>query len=115
MEKAQAGQAFMEFILFSVAAFFALKVTFLFAGKIWVENLSQVYLQEFIFCQHWSTNAFQKTQCRSDFELKLKKAIPFAQVLNMTYSKRANSHHASINLQLLSLAKVKFKHSLVIE
>jgi hypothetical protein len=115
MKKAQAGQAFMEFILFSVAAFFALKVTLLLAGKIWIQNLSQVYLQEFIFCQHWATNPSEQIKCRSDFELKFKKAIPFAQVLNMTYSKRANSHHASINLQLLSLAKVNLKHSLVIE
>jgi hypothetical protein len=113
--KDQRGQALMEFILFSVATFFALKAALLLGGKIWMEGFSRVYLQEFIFCQQSAMGFLQKQQCQSDFTIRFQKAIPFASVKELSYFKRSTTHHASITLVLLSNAEAKLSHSLVIE
>jgi hypothetical protein len=91
------GQSLLEFILVSSCG---LVVATAFAGllisKVWITNVSDLLLQEYIFCNQKT----KTTHCYQDYLRKIENHIPGSKVLKLKYAYRGSVNYASLSIEL---------------
>ena len=91
------GQSLIEFILVSSCG---LIIATAFAGllisKVWITNVSDLLLQEYIFC---NLNT-KPSHCYQDYLRKIENHIPGSKVLKLKYASRGSVNYASLSIEL---------------
>jgi hypothetical protein len=106
------GQSLIEFLLVtSTGMFLALIIVGLLISKVWILNISELLLQEFIFCNQNSEKIF----CTDHYTRKIERYIPGSKVSQLKFHSRGSVKQATAEIRFLNNRNLSLSKTLSLD